>query len=139
MARYSISPPRVAALPMQLPRDRRRRTTQTAGDLTDTAHTSMKDRDLLPLRERQVTPRDWDQADRGHAGTLAEPSRADRLRHASLRGGVLAGAPASNCRPESLPVLPSRHRRPAWRSHRRPPRSIGLAPLAFSTRNQDRT
>ena len=44
------------SVPLQLPGDRRRRTTQLTGDLPDPRTTSEQNRDLLPLGERQITP-----------------------------------------------------------------------------------
>jgi len=43
-----------------------------------------QDRDLRPLGERQVPPRQRGLGDRRHPASLAEPPRPDRLRYAGL-------------------------------------------------------
>ena len=103
---------RVAA---QLPRDRRPRPIQPASDLAHPDTLRTKNRDLFPLTERQIAPRQWGQRDWRHPATVAEPPAANRLRHPRRRGRLLARAPSRDRPPEPLPILPPRHRRPARR------------------------
>jgi hypothetical protein len=74
----------------QLPRNRRRRPTQTASDSTHPHLLGVKNRDLFPLSERQIAPRHRDQRDWRHTASVAEPPAANRLRHARRHGRVLA-------------------------------------------------
>src|SRR6266571_3628368 len=125
-------------VPTQLTRDRRRRTPKPPRDLPHSCAAHAKQRDLLPLAERQVTARRRPQADRRHPATLAEPPDADRRRHARRRGRLLARAPGRDRPPEPLPLLPPRHRRPTRRPHRRPPRTIRRPTPNRSHRNPPR-
>src|SRR5215218_8506725 len=101
----------------QLPRDRRRRTPEPPRDLPHAATTRAKKSDLLPLAERQVTPRRRAQGDRWHPATLPKPADANRSRHARLGRRRLARQAASDRRPEPLAVLLPPRRRTSRRPH----------------------
>src|SRR5437763_4979485 len=100
-----------------LPRDRRRRPIQPAGDLAHPNTLSAKDRDLFPLGKREITPRQRGQRDWRHPATVSEPPAANRLRHPRRRGRVLARPAGGDRQPEPLPILPPRGRRPTRRPH----------------------
>ena len=56
-----------------------------AWHLPDTAPPDPQDRDLLPLRERQIPPRQRRQADRPDPAAVTEPPRTNCRRHTSLK------------------------------------------------------
>src|SRR4029453_10184222 len=112
----------------QLARDRRRRPIDPPGDLAHPAALSVEDRDLLALSERQVAPRQRRPADRWHPATLTKPPDADRRRHPGGPPALVARHPAGDRRPEPLPILTPRHRRPTRGTHRRSPRPIRPTP-----------
>ena len=107
---------RVAA---RLTRDRRRRPPQPSRDLTHPCALGTQDRDLLTLREAQISARHRSQTDRWHPSSLTEPPRPDRLRHPGHTGRVLARHPASDRPPEPDPILAPRRRGPPRRPHLR--------------------
>jgi len=74
--RRSISPGR--RVTAQLSRDRRRRPVYPPSDLADTELLLDQDRDLLPLRQRQVPVRGRLHRDRRHAASLTEPPGPNR-------------------------------------------------------------
>ncbi len=65
-------------IPTKLPRDRRGRAADQEPDLLHPATAGAQQRDLLALRERQVTPRQRCLGDRRHPASLAEPPDANR-------------------------------------------------------------
>ena len=121
---------RIAA---QLPRDRRRRPTPAS----DPAHAhvlGVEDRDLFPLGERQIPPRHRSQRDRRHPATVAKPPDADRHGYARRPSRIFGRPPGRDCPPETLPILPPRNRRPAWRPHLPTHRTNRLLTLANTHR-----
>ena len=109
-ARYSSSPPRVAALRRSSreivdgDRPSRRaisRTPQPCARRSAISSRSANDR---------YRPDSGARHDRRHPATLAEPPAADRRRHARRDRGVLARQPLGDRRPEPLPILTPRHR-----------------------------
>ena len=111
----------------QLPRYRRRTTTQATPDLTHPNTLRMKYGDLFAFGKRQITARHRTQRDRRHATSLAEPSRPNSRRHPSLGSRVLARDTPSDRFPEPDPILTLRFRRPTQAtasghaSHESPP------------------
>src|SRR5918998_3326121 len=88
----------------QLPRDRRGRSPQPAGDLAHPVALRAPQRDLLSIREGQVPPRGrlrrWRKRRWGHAARLPEPSCPYCRRHSCAERRVLTGLPRRNRRPE---------------------------------------
>jgi hypothetical protein len=70
-----------------------------------------QDRDLLPLREGQITPRHRREGERRHPATLAEPPDTNARQDTRLRRSVDARCPSSDRRPEPDPVPPTPSRR----------------------------
>ena len=99
----------------QLTRNRRRTTTQAAGDLTHPNTLRTENGDLFPLGKRQITSRHRTQRDRRHPTSLAEPSRPNRRRHPSPGSSVLARNTTSDRLPKPDPILTPRSRRPTRR------------------------
>src|SRR5690606_5898977 len=104
----------------QLPRDRRWRAAQPAGDLTNPRPPGPHQRDLLPLIQRQVPTRQRHATDISHPASLTEPPRSNRLRHAHAQRRLLAGDTLGDQPPERPPLLPAPRGRSARRTHRRP-------------------
>src|ERR1700733_7794305 len=96
---------------LQLSGDRRRRTTQLTRDLPDPTTPCEQDRDLLPLDERQITPRHRRKIERRHPATLAEPPDTNARQHTRLDRSLLARCPPSDRLPEPDPMLPPPRRR----------------------------
>ena len=129
---------RAAASPgvtAQLPRDRRRRATDPPGDLAHPQLLGAQQSDLLPLGERQVTPRQRDNSDRWHPATLTKPSDANGLRHASLNSRLHARDPTPDRGPEPHPMLSPPRGRPPRRTLHRPARLTRCPPLRPAHRN----
>ena len=93
----------------QFPRDRRWRPAHPAGDLAHPALLRAQNRDLLPLGERQVPPRQRGQGDRTasrqpHGTTGSRPAATRRPRPPRPR----STQPSGDRSPEPLPMLPPR-------------------------------
>ena len=99
------------SVPLKLPGDRRRRTTQLTRDLPHPTTTGEQDRDLLPLGERQIAPRHRREIERRHPATLAEPPDANARQHTRLRRSVDARRSPSDRLPEPDPMFPAPSRR----------------------------
>jgi hypothetical protein len=69
---------------LQLPGDRGWRTTELTRDLAHPGTAGQQDRDLLPLGERQITPRRRGEGERRHAATLAKPPDTNAGQHSRL-------------------------------------------------------
>ena len=106
-ARYSSRHVRGRRVAPQLPRDRRRRPAELAGDLAHPEPLRVQDRDLLTLGERQVAARHRRRARSAHATSVPEPSRPDRRRHADLQRPRPRSTALGDRRPEPHPVLAS--------------------------------
>ena len=78
------------SIALQLSGDRRRRTTEPTRDLSHPTTTREQDRDLLPLGERQITPRHRRKIERRHPATLAEPPDTNARQHTRLDRSLLA-------------------------------------------------
>ena len=74
--RRRVTPSRRVAA--QLPRDRRRRPAQAAGDFTPPDIAGIQDRDLFSFLKAQITSRYRSQTHRRHPASLTEPPRPDR-------------------------------------------------------------
>ncbi len=127
----------------QLAGDGRGFSLEAACDLPHTDTFGAKQRDLLPLGKAQVALRLRNQFDGWHPATLPEPTRPDRLRHASLDACLLAGEALSDKLPEHRDGLATGHARsperpysgtdgaPAaamlLRCHRNPLLAVGVA------------
>ena len=94
------------SVPLQLPGDRRRRTTQLTRDLSHPTTTSEQDRDLLPLGEGQITPRHRREIERRHPATLAEPPDTNARQDTRLRGSVERLMPLGRSPPRTGPGAP---------------------------------
>jgi len=75
---------------LQLSGDRRRRTTEPTRDLSHPTTTRKQHRDLLPLGERQITPRHRRKIERRHPATLAKPPDTNARQHTRLDRSLLA-------------------------------------------------
>ena len=98
-------------VPLQLSRDRRRRTTEPTRDRSHPRTTREQDRDLLPLGERQITPRHRRKLERRHPATLAKPPDTNARQHTRLDRSLLARCTSSDRFPEPDPMLPPPRRR----------------------------
>jgi hypothetical protein len=112
----------------QLPRDRRRRSPEPAGDLSHPMALRPPKRELLPFREQQIPPgrrlQRWRRRRWWHAARLPKPPCPHRRRHPCVDCRVLTRQTRRDRRPEPPPVLTPRHRRPTWRSQHASPRPI---------------
>ena len=113
----------------QLPRNRRRATTQATTDLAHPHTLRTEDGDLFPFGKRQITARHRTQRDRWHPTSLAEPSRPNRRRHPRPGSRVLARDTPSDPLPEPDPILTLRFPRPTRRPHRAAHRTNRLLTL----------
>jgi hypothetical protein len=99
----------------QLPRDRRCRPTQLTSNLLHGTTLHTKKRDLLPLPQREISPRERLRRESKHrwwhAACLPEPSCSDSLRYPGLNRSLLAYQACRDCRPEPSPLITCRHRR----------------------------
>jgi hypothetical protein len=68
--------------------------------------------ELAVTGERQKTSRQRSLGDRRHPASLTEPPGPHDRRYAGLRRRILTRQPTTDRRPEPLPMLPPRHRRP---------------------------
>ena len=122
----------------QLPRDRRRRPPEPAGDLSHAVTLRPQQGDLLPLREGQIAPgerlRRPRQVRRRHPARLPEPAEADRLRDPHRHRRVLARQTCRDERPEPTPILTPRYPRPSRRPQLTPPRPIRKPPTRHRNR-----
>jgi hypothetical protein len=75
---------------LQLPGDRRRRTTELTRDLSHPTTTSEQHCDLLPLGEGQIAPRHRREGKRRHAATIAEPPDTNARQDSCLHRSVFA-------------------------------------------------
>src|SRR3954454_16515925 len=122
----------------QLPRDRRGRPPQPASHLPYLLALRATQRDLLPLRERQIPPAERLRRGRKrcwwHATRLPKPPCPHRRRYTRAPRGALARQARRNRRPEPLPILTPRH---PWSTRRTQNTSPGpiRAPLPSAHRN----
>src|SRR3954469_12183672 len=122
----------------QLPRDRRGRPPQPAGHLPYPLALRATQRDLLPLRERQIPP--GERLRRGrkrrwwHATRLPKPPCPYRPRHTHTARSVLPRQARRDRRPEPPPILTPRY---PWPTRRPQDTSLGLirAPLPSAHRD----
>jgi len=98
---------RIAA---EFARDRRRRPHELPCDEANTGSLSVKQRNLLPLGERQETFRLWCQADRGHSARATKPTAAYTGRYAARTSGTFCSGPSCNFVPEDSLFLPCGYR-----------------------------
>ena len=106
LARYSRLPLRVAAL---------RRSSREIVDgerptrraISRTPHLGAQQRDLLPLGERQITPRQRGLSDRRHPATLPKPPDANRRRHPRLDSRLHARDAHARSPPRTAPDAPA--------------------------------
>src|SRR3954454_1959267 len=122
----------------QLPRDRRGRPPQSAGHLPYPLALRATQRDLLPLRERQIPPAERLRRGRKrrwwHAARLPKPPCPYRRRYTRAARGVLTRQARRDRRPEPPPILTPRH---PWSTRRTQNTSPGpiRAPLPSAHRN----
>lgn len=122
----------------QLPRDRRRRPTQTPSGLPNAHALNAEQGDLLALLKRQVPTRQRVAHERRHPATLSEPSAASRRRRPDRERRVLAALAPRDLLPEQ-PLHVAAQRRPPRRLHRRPARQLRHPPSRPAHRNPSRS
>ena len=107
-----------ALLAPQFARDRRWRSTELLGNLSNAFATGTCQRNLFTLGEGKVPPSGlwsgWCKIGWRHTATLTEPSSSDSWCHAGNCGCALAGVSMRDRLPERPSLCAMQYRRPAW-------------------------
>ena len=116
---FKAAPTRCCITP-QFARDRRWRSTELLGNLSNAFTTGTRQCDLLTLSEVEVPPcgrwGGWCEIGRRHTAALSEPSSSDSRRHAGDCRCVLARVPLRDRLPERPSLCAMQQRRPSWRA-----------------------